>query len=76
LFSAYQGNYIKSLPLHHSQKIIEKNNDYLKISLKMIPTYDFIMRLQSYANNVKVLKPKWLADKLKNNLLEAANQYK
>ena len=75
LFSAFQGNYIKSIALHHTQNIIEDNPDYLKISLHLVPTYDFIMRLQSYAENVKVLKPKWLADKLKNNLIKAVEQY-
>ena len=76
LFPAFQGNYIKSLPLHHSQKIIDDNTEFLKISLQLVPTYDFIMKLQSYAENVKVLKPKWLAEELKNKLLVAANQYK
>ncbi len=74
-FDAFQGNYIKSLPLHHSQKILIDNKDELRISLKLIPTYDFIMDLQYFGQNVKVLEPKWLANEIKNNFKEALEQY-
>jgi predicted DNA-binding transcriptional regulator YafY len=74
-FTAFQGKYIKNLPMHHSQKILIDNEEELRISLNIVVTLDFIMDLQQYAETVKVIKPKWLVDELKNNFKEAINQY-
>jgi len=52
-----QANYIKSLPLHHSQKIISENKTECVIELHMSPTYDFVMELLSMGAEVKVLEP-------------------
>ena len=62
--------------MHHSQKILIDNDDELRISLKLIPTIDFIMDLQYYGECVKVLKPKWFVDDIKTRLTNAKNQYK
>jgi len=56
-FNPVQGEYIRSLPLHKSQKIIKDNEKELKISLKLFITYDFKMELLSYGETVKVVKP-------------------
>lgn len=37
--------YLKSLPIHHSQRLIEDHEDYADFELRVAPTYDFIMRL-------------------------------
>src|SRR5690606_36986062 len=39
----FQGKYIKSLPLHDTQKVLVDNEQELKISLKLFITHDFIM---------------------------------
>lgn len=36
--------YLRSLPLHHSQREIEFNNDYTIFEYTVAPTYDFIQR--------------------------------
>lgn len=64
-FNPFNGLYIKTLPLHHTQQILLDNTDELRISLKLYLTDDFIMELLSYGNKVKVIQPKELADKLK-----------
>ena len=70
-----QGNYIKSLPLHHSQKIISETNSELILELFVCPTHDFVMELLSMGANVKVLEPKSLQQKVKAKLLDAAKLY-
>jgi predicted DNA-binding transcriptional regulator YafY len=48
-----QANYIKSLPLHHSQKVISENESTCTIQLYLRPTYDFVMELMSMGKEVK-----------------------
>lgn len=74
-FTPFQGNYIKSLPLHESQKVEIDNDVELRIQLKIIITLDFIMELLSYGENVKVIKPDSLIDKMKAIYRKALGQY-
>ena len=62
--TAEQGNFLKTLPIHHSQKIIKDTADEVRISLKLFPTYDFIQEMLSLAGLVKVLEPKSLRERL------------
>ncbi len=71
-----QGNYIKSLPLHHSQKIISETNTEVVLELYVCPSHDFMMELLSMGANVKVLEPESLKEKIHVKLLDAAKLYK
>lgn len=75
-FTRGQGNYIKSLPLHVSQKIISENDTELILELFVCPTHDFLMEILSMGAYVKVLEPEGLQQKIKTKLLDAAKLYK
>lgn len=75
-FTRGQGNYIKSLPLHVSQKIISENDTELILELFVCPSHDFVMELLSMGAAVKVLEPLSLQQKIKTKLLDAAKLYK
>lgn len=64
-FNPIQGKYIKSMPLHESQKIISDNEQGLIIELTLYLTHDFLMELLSFAGNVKVLKPEELKEQVR-----------
>ena len=70
-----QANYVKSLPLHHSQKVISENETECIIELYMSPTYDFVMELLSMGSEMKVLEPKNLQEEIKSKLLQTLNLY-
>ena len=74
-FTFEQGKYAKSLPLHHSQKVIIDNESEYRIELSIHPTYDFVMELLSMGAEVKVLEPESLQDEMKMKLLKALNLY-
>jgi predicted DNA-binding transcriptional regulator YafY len=74
-FNPFQGKYIKSLPLHESQKILIDNEEELQISLNIYITHDFKMELLSYGENVKVLEPVSLTDELRKTYSLALKQY-
>lgn len=74
-FDPYQGKYIKSLPLHNTQQILIDTEKELQISLKLCITLDFVMELLSYADNMKVIKPKSLIKEIKQAHINAAKLY-
>jgi len=61
-FDAEQGKYVKSLPIHHSQKVLEDNEKEFKIEIKLAPTYDFYQELLTHARHLRVLKPDFIRE--------------
>lgn len=59
-----QSNYLKSLPLHHSQQIIEETDNHVDFSYFITPTHDFIQSLLVYGHELEVLQPMWLREEL------------
>jgi predicted DNA-binding transcriptional regulator YafY len=74
-FDPFQGNYIKSLPLHHTQQILIDNEEELRISLTIYLTHDFIMELLSFGETVKAIQPQELIDDLKTTYQNTLGQY-
>ena len=57
---AFQANYLHSLPLHHSQKVVEQTKDYTIFSYFLRITYDFKQELLALGDTTEVLYPKAL----------------
>jgi predicted DNA-binding transcriptional regulator YafY len=74
-FDPFQGKYIKTLPLHHTQEILVDNEEEMKIKLKLCVTHDLVMELLSFGEYMKVIKPKSLADHIKQAHQKAYKQY-
>ncbi len=74
-FDAFQGKYIKSLPLHETQQILIDSKDEIRIKLKVYLTHDFLMEILKYGESVKVIQPESLITELKTNYQNALNQY-
>ena len=74
-FDPMQGKYIKSLPLHQTQQIIIDNEKELQVKLELYITYDFVMELLSFSDNMKVLQPASLAHTLRDYHKKAYLQY-
>lgn len=49
--------YFDSLPLHHSQYIIEETEDYIIYGYYLRPTYDLRMEILSHGSDIEVLSP-------------------
>jgi predicted DNA-binding transcriptional regulator YafY len=74
-FEPLQGKYIKSYPLHESQKVIIDNDTELRISLSVYETYDLIMELLSYGSDLRVIQPKSLVNIISKTIKEMSKQY-
>ena len=75
-FTPLQGKYIKTMPLHHSQKILKDDLEELRISMFTYLTKDLVMEILSMGNQVRVLAPEPLIDLVKDSLQKALEQYR
>ena len=67
--------YLHYLPLHHSQNQIGRGENYIDLELYIRPTYDFCSKLLSLGDQVKVLEPQSLGDKLCQMMADALKRY-
>lgn len=70
-----QGMYIKTLPLHHSQKLIQQDNDYMTFELYLKPCYDFVQELLSCGSDLEVISPQSLRKEIKQYAEEMCEIY-
>ena len=68
-------HYLRSLPLHHSQREIESNNVYTIFEYKIAPTYDFIQEILYHANQLEVLSPEPFRQQIKAIIQEMYSFY-
>lgn len=68
-------NYLRSLPLHGSQKEIERKDDYSVFEYFIAPTFDFIQELRSQGESVEVLQPLHLRDQMQQSLRKGLENY-
>ena len=74
-FEPFQGNYVKSFPLHESQSILIDNEEELRIRLCLINTDDLVKEILSYAENVTVISPASLIKEIQKRHKDAFKQY-
>ena len=60
--NAFEANYLRSLPLHHSQQEVFKCEEYSIFTYHLSPEFDFRMELLSRGDDVEVLEPAYLRD--------------
>lgn len=63
-FSALDGRFIKTLPIHSSQKVAVETEEYVEVTLRLKITNDFVMALLSRSSSVKILAPQSLKDRM------------
>ena len=74
-FTPFQGNYVKSLPIHSTQKTIIDDDNEFRIELWLIPNYELTQYILMHNNNVRVIEPEWLITEVKERLKNTLNQY-
>ena len=69
-------HYLNSLPIHHSQKLIEDCGEYADYELFLAPTYDFVMKLLQAGAMVEVIEPSHLRKTMKGWISDMYELYK
>ena len=68
--------YMRSLPMHHSQRLIEDCGEYADFELKLAPTYDFVMKLLQAGAMIEVIEPAHLRKTMKGWIKDMYELYK
>lgn len=69
-------HYLKSLPLHHSQRLIEDCGEYADFELYLSPTYDFIMKLLQAGSMIEIIEPVELRKEMRGWISDMYELYK
>ena len=62
---SWQSKYLRTLPLHHSQVEVERNEEYSIFEYRLCPSFDFQQKLLSMGDSAGVLAPVLLKDILR-----------
>lgn len=74
-FTAKQGKYILTQPIHQSQEILSDSPESVIIRLFLTPTYEFISMILGWGPDVEVMEPASLRDKIKLMLEDMMKMY-
>ena len=69
----HRREYLRSLPLHHSQRETEQTEDYSIFELRLAPTYDFIQAVLAMGNEVEVLAPEYVRREIRRRVARYDN---
>lgn len=77
MLRAYQElpRYLESQPLHHSQEISEIGEGYTDFSYYLIPAFDFVQEILLHCEQLEVLYPAVLAERVSKILRKSAEFY-
>lgn len=73
-FSKESAPYVQTKPLHPSQKS-EQVGDKLQVTIRVIPNYELESLILSFGENVKVLEPSILREKITKRLMRSTSHY-
>ena len=68
-------NYLRTLPLHHSQCELTSTPDYADFSYDIRPTSDFLGELLRHSDGIEVLQPLELREKMRQMIAETLKRY-
>ena len=61
---SWQSKYLRTLPLHHTQVEVERNEEYSIFEYRLCPTFDFRQKILSLGEMIEVLAPKALREEI------------
>ena len=72
---SWQSKYLRTLPLHHSQREVERTEEYSIFEYHLCPSFDFRQKLLSMGETVEVLAPQHLRDKISESVGYMSENY-
>ena len=71
----HRRDYLRKLPIHWSQREVEKHSDYSIFEVTVMPTYDFIQHILSMSSEVEVISPEHVRKEVIRWIKEMASVY-
>lgn len=72
---AAQVKYVKTLPLHASQSIVEETPEYTVFRYRLVPAFDFRSEILSRGAAFEVLAPQWFRDEIGEEVARMCRNY-
>ena len=70
-----QANYLRSLPLHYTQRETETNNDYCIFEYRLKPSFELKQELLRYGQTIEVLAPQSFRDEIAQDAIAMYHKY-
>lgn len=71
----FDANFLRSLPLHYTQKELERNDQFSVFEFTVAPTTDFILELRKFGPKLEVLAPQTLRDQFAEEVATLQKTY-
>ena len=71
----YHAPYVITKPLHHTQKVVGKNEYGVEFSIIVQQNFELEREILGFGEGIKVLSPKKLKDRIRYKLQKAASRY-
>lgn len=71
-----QANFIRSLPLHHSQREEEYDDEHMLFTFRLRPTYDLFQTFLALGDAVEILSPKWVREEMAKRVERMYQMYR
>lgn len=71
----HRADYLRTLPLHKSQLLIESTPEYTIFEYRLRPTDDFLSAILSIGGDAEILSPTWFREYVKEEIKRIANKY-
>ena len=73
---SYSPNYLRTLPLHHSQREIDTEKEFALFEYYVAPTRDFIQAILHEGHELEVVAPESLREIIRKELKDTLERYK
>ena len=68
-------DYLRTLPLHHSQHVVATTDDHTDFAFEIRPTEDFLSELLMYGNGIEIVEPVNVREKIRLILADTLKRY-
>ena len=73
--NAFQAKYLKTLPLHVSQRVVSEDDGFTIFCYDLRPTFDFKQKILSYMSNIEVMEPQSFRDEIMDDIIRMLKNY-
>ena len=70
-----QAEYVNALPIHESQKEIEKTDEWSIFEYRLVPCFNFYQQLLWHREKLEVLEPLYVRDEMKKTIEKMLEHY-
>ncbi|CCH56581.1 hypothetical protein BN8_05954 [Fibrisoma limi BUZ 3] len=74
-FQASEANYVRSLPLHSSQRLLQETPDFVDLELTVILNHELEREILAFGELVEVLEPAELREKMTDRIRVLSKKY-